>query len=107
MKQKASTFDQFHFGNMDLMGLSGHANGLTPVISSFGSDHFQFAAIDTDAFHQTPIVHPLELDLHQAPLQGIIEVATPDVHNVTPAAAEVSPAASVLDIVHAIHAHTA
>ena len=52
VKQKASTFDQFHFGNMDLMGLSGHANGLTPVISSFGSDHFQFAAIDTDAFHQ-------------------------------------------------------
>jgi hypothetical protein len=101
------TLDQFHFGNMELTGFSGHANDLTPAISSFGSDHFQFAPIDTDAFHQTPIVHPLELDPHQAPLQGIIEAAAPDVHNVTPAAAEVSPAASVLDIIHAIHAHTA
>jgi hypothetical protein len=99
--------DQFHYGNMDLTGFNGHANDSTPAISSFGSDHFQFAAIDTDTFHQAPIVHPLELDLHQAPLQGIIEAAAPDVHNVTPAVAEVSPVASVLDVIHAIHAHTA
>jgi Ca2+-binding RTX toxin-like protein len=101
------TLDQFHFGNMDPTDFNGHANDSTRAISSFGSDHFQFAAIDTEAFHQTPIVHPLELDLHQAPLQGIIEAAAPDVHNVTPAAAEVSQVASVLDVIHAIHAHTA
>jgi hypothetical protein len=101
------TLDQFHFGNMDLTGFNGHASDSTPAISSFGSDHFQFAVMDTDGFHQTPIVHPLELDLHQAPLQGIIEAAAPDVHNVTPAVAEGSPVASVLDVIHAIHAHTA
>ena len=101
------TFDQFHFGNMDLTGFNGHAHDLAPAISSFGSDHFQFAVMDTDGFHQTPMVHPLELDLHQAPLQTIVEAAAPGMHDVTPAAAELSPAASVLDIIHAIHAHTA
>ena len=102
-----ATFDQFHFGNMDLTGFNGHAHDLVPAISSFGSDHFQFAVMDTDGFHQTLMVHPLELDLHQAPLQTIVEAAAPGMHDVTPAAAELSPAASVLDIIHAIHAHTA
>ena len=102
-----ATFDQFHFGNMDLTGFNGHAHDLVPAISSFGSDHFQFAVMDTDGFHQTLMVHPLELDLRQAPLQTIVEAAAPGMHDVTPAAAELSPAASVLDIIHAIHAHTA
>jgi VCBS repeat-containing protein len=101
------TLDQFHFGNMDLTGLNAHAGDLTPAISSFGSDHFQFAAMDIDGFHQTPIVQPLELDLHHTPLQEIVEAGAPGVHNVTPMASEVSPGASLLDVIHAIHAHTA
>ena len=101
-------FDQFHFGDMGPMGLSAQASGLTPAISGFGSDHFQFVAMDS-GFHQAPIAHPLDLDLqmHQAPLQEIVEAAAPAAHEVTPVTAEVSPVASVLDVIHAIHAHTA
>jgi hypothetical protein len=47
------------------------------------------------------------LDLHHAPLQEIVEAGAPGVHNVTPMASEVSPGASLLDVIHAIHAHTA
>ena len=103
-----ATLDQFHFGDMDQIGLNAHASGLVPALSGFGSDHFQFAAMDIDGFHQAPIAaHPLELDLHQAPLQEIVEAAAPPAHEVTPMTAEVSPVASVLDVIHAIHAHTA
>ena len=103
-----ATHDQFHFGDMDLIGLNARASGLVPALSGFGSDHFQFAAMDIDGFHQASIAaHPLELDLHQAPLQEIVEAAAPPVHEVTPVTAEVSPVASMLDVIHAIHAHTA
>jgi hypothetical protein len=102
------TLDQFHFGNMDLTGLSAHASGLAPAISGIGSDHFQFAAMDIDGFHQAPMVaHPLELDLQQAPLQEIVAAAAPAAHDVMPVTADVLPVASVLDVIHAIHAHTA
>jgi FecR protein len=103
-----ATHDQFHFGDMDLIGLNARASGLAPALSGFGSDHFQFAAMDIDGFHQAPIAaHPLELDLRQAPLQEIVEAAAPPVHEVTPVTAEVSPVASMFDVIHAIHAHTA
>ena len=73
-----ATFDQFHFFQfMDLTGFNGHAHDLVPAISSFGSDHFQFAVMDTDGFHQTLMVHPLELDLRQAPLQTIVRSSCP------------------------------
>jgi FecR-like protein len=103
-----ATLDQFHFGDMELNGLNARASGLVPVLSNFGSDHFQFAAMDIDGFHQAPMVaHPLELDLQQAPLQEIVEAAAPAAHDVIQVTAEVVPVASVLDVIHAIHAHTA
>ena len=103
-----AALDQFHFGDMDATGLNADPSGLVPAISSFGSDHFQFAAMGTDGFHQASMVaHPLELDLHQAPLQEIVEAAAPAGHDFTPMTAEVVPVASVLDVTHAIHAHTA
>jgi hypothetical protein len=53
------------------------------------------------------VAHPLELDLQQAPLQEIVEAAAPAAHDVIQVTAEVVPVASVLDVIHAIHAHTA
>jgi hypothetical protein len=103
-----ATLDQFHFGDMELPGLNARASALGPALSNFGFDHFQFAAMDIDGFHQAPVVaHPLELDLQQAPLQEIIEAAAPAAHDVMPVTGEVSPVASVLDVIHAIHAQTA
>jgi hypothetical protein len=102
-----ATLDQFHFGNMDVMGLNTQTGVFAPAISGFGSDHFQFAAMDIDGFHQATTVHPLELDLHQVPLQQIVEVSAPAPHQITPVIDGVSPVASVADVIHAIHAHTA
>jgi FecR protein len=104
-----ATLDQFHFGDMDLIGLNARASGLAPALSGFGSDHFQFAAMAGDGLHQAlPIMHQLELDLHQAqvPLQQIAQAAAPPVHEITSVAAEGSPTVSVSDVIHAIHTHT-